>query len=127
MGNESDEVEKRECSFKFHDFTAQIGDSSITCHTIKMENCLYIWIGDSKENAMNDLSFAIVSPYEKDPLTTKIMGSISNEASNSLAKRLSKRLSMAVYVSFNVQVNNFSLPAIERRLRDEFNAYPEIF
>ncbi|KOC69196.1 Midasin, partial [Habropoda laboriosa] len=94
MGNESEEVEKTECSFKFHDFTTTIDDSSIACHIIKMENCLYIWIGDSNENAMNDLSFAISSPYEKYPLTTKIMGSISNEASSNLAKRLSKRLSM---------------------------------
>ncbi|XP_017798037.1 PREDICTED: uncharacterized protein LOC108579105 [Habropoda laboriosa] len=126
MGNESEEVEKTECSFKFHDFTTTIDDSSIACHIIKMENCLYIWIGDSNENAMNDLSFAISSPYEKYPLTTKIMGSISNEASSNLAKRLSKRLSMVVYVSFNVQVKNFSLLAIEKRLRDEFNAHPEI-
>ncbi|XP_017886216.1 proteasome assembly chaperone 4-like [Ceratina calcarata] len=125
MGNEEKEVTKPECSFKFHEFTANVGDLSIACHTIKMENCLYVWIG-GKENAMDDLSFAIGSPYEKEPLTTKIMGPVANDFSSNLAKRLSKKLSVAVYVSFNVQVDNLSLPGIERRLRDEFNSHPEI-
>ncbi|OAD61618.1 Midasin [Eufriesea mexicana] len=125
MESQLEEEIKDECSFKFHDFVAKIGDSSIAYHTIKMKDCLYVWIGDFQENAMNDLAFAIKSTYEKEPLATKIMGSITNEVSNSLAKRLSKRLSVAVYVSFNVQVDNLSLPAIERRLRDEINAHPE--
>ncbi|XP_017765801.1 PREDICTED: proteasome assembly chaperone 4-like [Eufriesea mexicana] len=127
MESQLEEEIKDECSFKFHDFVAKIGDSSIAYHTIKMKDCLYVWIGDFQENAMNDLAFAIKSTYEKEPLATKIMGSITNEVSNSLAKRLSKRLSVAVYVSFNVQVDNLSLPAIERRLRDEINAHPEVF
>lgn len=127
MDNEKEKSEKVECSIKFHDFAAKIGDSSIAYHLIKMENSLYVWIGDGNERAMNDLSYAIGSTYEKEPLSTKIMGPILDDVSISLSKRLSKRLSMAVYVSFNVQANNLSLPAIERRLRDEFNAHPEIF
>ncbi|XP_003705302.1 proteasome assembly chaperone 4 [Megachile rotundata] len=126
MGNESVEESKPECSFKFHEFMTDIGDKSIACHIIKMENCLYLWLGDFNENAMNDLSFAIVSPYEKQPLATKIMGPVVNEASSNLAQRLSKKLSKPVYVSFNIEVDYKSLPAIERRLRDEFNAHPEI-
>lgn len=129
MENQSkiEEITNSDCDVKFHEFVAKVGDLSISCHVIKMENSLYLWVGDYNENAMNDLSFAIKSPYEKEPLTTKIMGSIANEFSTSLAKRLSKKLSIAVYVSFNVQVDNLSLPAIERRLRDEFNSHPEIF
>lgn len=126
MGNESMEERKPECSFKFHDFVATVGEQTIACHIIKMEDCLYLWVGDVNENAMNDLSFAIVSPYENQPLVTKIMGPIANEASSNLAKRLSKKLSKPVYISFNVEANNLSLPAIERRLRDEFNSHPEI-
>ncbi|XP_076757254.1 proteasome assembly chaperone 4 [Xylocopa sonorina] len=127
MGNQSEELSEPECSFKFHDFTVKVGDLSVACHIIKMENCVYVWVGDLNQNAMNDLSFAIGSPYEKEPLATKIMGPIANESSTSLAKRLSKKLSMAVYVSFNVQIDNLSLPILERKLRDEFNSHPEIF
>ncbi|KAK1123816.1 Proteasome assembly chaperone 4 [Melipona quadrifasciata] len=127
MENKSEEIARSECDVKFHDFVAKVGDLSIACHTIKMENCLYVWIGDHSENAMNDLSFAIRAPYDKEPLTTKIIGPIANDFSSNLAKRLSKKLSIAVYVSFNVQVDNLSLPGIERRLQDEFNSHPEIF
>ncbi|XP_076183734.1 proteasome assembly chaperone 4 [Ptiloglossa arizonensis] len=117
---------KNECSFKFHDFVTQVGNLMLACHTIKMDNCLYLWVGDFNENVMNDLSFAIESPFAKDPLTTKIIGPIANEASSNLAKRLSKKLSKTVYVSFNVQVDNISLPLIERRLKEEFDAHPDI-
>lgn len=127
MENQSEEMVKNKCDLKFHEFMAEIGDLSIVCHIIKMEDSLYVWIGNCNENVMNDLSFAIKSPYEKEPLTTKIMGSIVNDCSSNLAKRLSKKLSMPVYISFNVQVDNFSLLGIERRLQDEFKLHPEIF
>ena len=127
MGNPTDEQAENECSFKFHDFVAKVGDSTIACHTIKMDNSLYLWVGDCRESAMNDLSFAIESQLSKEPVATKIMGPISNEASSNLAKRLSKRLSKPVYVSFNIQADNLSLPMIEKRLRDEISAHPENF
>ncbi|KZC07216.1 PREDICTED: uncharacterized protein LOC107185592 [Dufourea novaeangliae] len=126
MENRKGEETKSECTFGFHDFVIDIGNTTFACHTVKMDNCLYLWVGDSREKAMNDLSFAIESPLEKEPVATKILGSIANDASSNLAKRLSKKLSKPVYVSFNVQVN-ISLPAIERKLQEEFNAHPEIF
>lgn len=126
MENQSEEIVKNKCDLKFHEFMTEIGDLSIVCHMIKMEDSLYVWVGNYNDYAMNDLSFAIKSPYEKEPLTTKIMGSIVNDCSSNLAKRLSKKLSMPVYISFNVQVNNFSLLVIERRIQNELNLHPEI-
>ncbi|XP_076221067.1 proteasome assembly chaperone 4 [Nomia melanderi] len=116
-----------ECSFKFHDFAVEIGNTTFTCHTIKMDDCLYLWVGDSHEKIMNDLSFAIISPSTNEPITTKIIGPISDDVSSNLAKRLSKKLSKPVYVSFNAQVDNMSLPLLEKKLKDELNAYPEVF
>lgn len=126
MENQSEEMVKNKCDLKFHEFMTEIGDLLIVCHMIKMEDSLYVWVGNYNDNAMNDLSFAIKSPYEKEPLSTKIMGSIVNDCSSNLAKRLSKKLSMPVYISFNVQVNNFSLLVIERRIQNELNLHPEI-
>lgn len=127
MENQSEEMIKSKCGLKFHEFMTEVGDLLIVCHMIKMEDSLYVWVGNYNENAMNDLSFAIKSPYEKEPLATKIMGSIVNDCSSNLAKRLSKKLSMPVYISFNVQVDNFSLLTIERRLHNELISHPEIF
>lgn len=126
MENQKEEQTENKCSIKLHDFSIKIGDVTLACHTIKMNNCLYLWVGDFHENAMSDLSFAIESRLTKEPVTTKIIGSIANDISSNLAKRLSKKLLKPVYVSFNYAVDNLSLPVIERRLRDEFNAHPEI-
>lgn len=126
MENQSEEMVKSQCDLKFHEFMAQIGDLSIVYHMIKMEDSLYVWVGNYNDNTMNDLSFAIKSPYEKEPVTTKIMGSIFNDCSSNLAKRLSKKLSMPVYISFNIfNLNNLSLLLIEKRLRDELNFHPD--
>ncbi|XP_076653428.1 proteasome assembly chaperone 4 [Halictus rubicundus] len=126
MENHAEEQTESECSFKFHDFMIDIG-TTYACHTIKMDNCLYLWVGNPRKQIMNDLSFAIVSPFAKEPLTTKIMGPISDETSSNFAKRLSKKLSKPVYVSFNVEVDNPSMRALEMKLKDELAAHPEAF
>ncbi|XP_043258961.1 uncharacterized protein LOC122401088 [Colletes gigas] len=120
------EKTESECSFKFYDFVTEVGNMTLACHTIKMDNSLYLWVGDSREKAMNDLSFAIESQLAKEPFTTKIIGPIATEVSSNLAKRLSKKFSKPVYVSFNVPIDNMSLPAIEKRLKEEFDAHPDI-
>ncbi|XP_078041706.1 proteasome assembly chaperone 4 [Augochlora pura] len=128
MGNNAEEQPKTgECSFKFHDFVIDTGYHTFSCHAIKMDNCLYLWVGDSKENVMNDLSFAIVSPFAKEPLTTHVLGAISDDTSSNLAQRLSKKLSKPVYVSLNVQVNHPTLFILETKLRDELTTHPDIF
>ncbi|XP_011706188.1 PREDICTED: uncharacterized protein LOC105461391 isoform X2 [Wasmannia auropunctata] len=68
------EVNLLPCTFKFHNFVAKISDININCQVIKMEDCLYLWIGDFTNGSMGDLSFALTSNLERQPISTKIMG-----------------------------------------------------
>lgn len=112
------------CSFKFHDFSAKISDVTIRCEIMKMENSLYLSIGDSEK--MEDLSVALTSDFNKETIATKIIGSHINDTSTQMAKRLSMKLGKPVYVSFNVTVNNLILPAIEKRIHQEFETHVDL-
>lgn len=114
------------CNFSFHEFTARVCDQSISCHIIRTDSCFYLWLGNPQEEIMADLALGIQSPLQREPLTTKILGPIANEDSCSLAKRLAKKLQKPVYVSFNFPADNLSLPIIERALKAELQAHPEL-
>ncbi|EGI59807.1 Proteasome assembly chaperone 4 [Acromyrmex echinatior] len=120
------EVELLPSSFKFHNFVAKVGDTNINCQIIRMEDSLYLWIGDSVNGSMEDLSFALISSFEKQPIATKIMGSIANATSTNMAKRLSMKFGKAIYVSFNITPNNIILPGIEKRIQEEFKTHADL-
>lgn len=86
-----------------------------------MQDSLYIWIGNFSDNKMNDLSLALSSVYEKTPISTKLLGSIADSTSTNMAKRLAKKLGTPVYVSFNIQADNLSMPAIEKKIQQEIS------
>ncbi|XP_011162249.1 proteasome assembly chaperone 4 [Solenopsis invicta] len=123
---EKAEMELLPCSFKFHDFVAKVSDISISCQIIKMEDCLYLWIGDSTNCSMEDLSFALTSNFERQPIATKVMGSVADATSTNMAKRLSMKLGKPVYVSFNITADNIILPGIERRIQEEFKTHVDL-
>lgn len=114
------------CSFKFHSFSARVSDVTINCKIIKMENCLYLWIGNCNNPSMEDLSFALASNFESQPIATKIMGTVADATSTNMAKRLSMKLGKPVYVSFNITADNITLPGIERRIQEEFKTHAEL-
>lgn len=114
------------CNFKFHDFVAKVSDININCQIIKMEDCLYLWIGDSTNPSMEDLSFALTSSFERQPIATKIMGSVADATSINMAKRLSMKLGKPIYVSFNITPDNITLPGIERRIHEEFKKHADL-
>jgi len=120
------EVELLPCSFKFHDFVVKVSDVNVNCQIIKMEDCLYLWIGDSANRSMDDLSFALKSSFEAQPIATKIMGSVADATSTNMAKRLSKKFGKPIYVSFNVTADNITLPGIERRIQEEFKTHADL-
>ncbi|KAK2575962.1 hypothetical protein KPH14_007323 [Odynerus spinipes] len=122
----ADQCKQYPCSFKFHKFVDQVGEVSISCHIIKMEDCLYLWVGDATNSAMNDLAFALQSKYESVPIATKIIGSVADEVSTNIAKRLTKKLGKPVYVSFNLQTDRMLLPRIEQRIQQEFKINEEL-
>ncbi|XP_071638486.1 proteasome assembly chaperone 4 [Temnothorax longispinosus] len=120
------DVELLPCSFKFHDFTAKVSDVNINCQIIKMEDCLYLWIGDSANRIMGDLSVAFKSNFERQPIATKIMGSVADATSMNMAKRLSMKFKKPIYVSFNITADNIVLPGIERRIQEEFRTHADL-
>ncbi|KYM99049.1 Proteasome assembly chaperone 4 [Cyphomyrmex costatus] len=120
-------VELLPCSFRFHNFVVKVSDTNINCQIIRMKDSLYLWIGDSINGSMEDLSFALTSSFERQPIATKIIGSIADATSTNMAKRLSMKLGKAVYVSFNITPNNIILPGIERRIQEEFKAHTDLY
>lgn len=123
----SDDLELLPCSFQFHDFHDTVGQVGLQCQFMKMDQSLYVWVGDDDEN-MKDLAlgFAMQNQSKNSVLATKIMGPIDNEVSSDLARRLSKKSGKPVYVSFNLTVDNLNLPNIERRIYQEFQIHPEL-
>lgn len=111
------------CSFKFHNFSAKISDITVNYEIIKMENSLYLWIGD--DGKMDDLSFALASDLDRQSIVTKIIGP-ADATSTNMAKRLSMKLGKPVYVSFNVTASNIILPEIERRIQEEFKTHADL-
>lgn len=115
-------------SFLFHNFRYEFGEVRIHCQIMKMEKSLYLWIGDGNERTMADLAlaFAMENNDKTSVLSTKILGPLADEVSTNIAHRLSKYLGQAVYVSFNINVNNRYLPNIEKRIHEEFKNHPEL-
>ncbi|EFN83492.1 Proteasome assembly chaperone 4 [Harpegnathos saltator] len=91
-----------------------------------MENCLYLWIGDCNNPTMEDLSFALASNFQRQPIATKIMGAVADATSTNMAKRLSMKLGRPVYVSFNITADNITLPGIERKIQEEFKTHADL-
>lgn len=113
-------------NFKEHNFEINVGNVAINVQITKMEGCLYLWIGKVSEDELNDLSFALPSKYEKSSVVTKIIGSMEDTTSTNIAKRLSNKLGKPIYVSFNLPVDNLSLPGIEKKIHEEFQKNPDL-
>ncbi|XP_046740326.1 proteasome assembly chaperone 4-like [Diprion similis] len=109
------------CRFKCCNILTEVGDIKISCQMIKMKDSYYIWVGDFGDGVMNDLSLALISNYQKVPISTKLLGSAIDSTSNNIAGRLATKLGKPVYVSFNIKTDKLSLPAIEKKLSHEMS------
>jgi hypothetical protein len=81
---------------------------NISFHSIKYsDKCLYLWIGDYNERMAN-LSCAIRTPFERDPVGIEIilaneeLNNNTNNLGKDLSIKLAKKLNKQVFVSFNV-------------------------
>ncbi|XP_001607986.1 proteasome assembly chaperone 4 [Nasonia vitripennis] len=113
------------CSFQFHNFHDQVGEVRLQCQIMKMDQSLYLWVGDYNDRSMKDLALAFAMD-KKPAVSTKIMGPIADEISCNVASRLAKKTGKPVYVSFNVNVDNLTLPNVEKRIHEEFKKHPEL-
>lgn len=114
------------CSFKFHEFVAKITDINIVCQIIKMKDSLFLWVGDCNNSSIDDLSFALLSNLDKQPIATKIMGTVEKTTSLNMARRLTMKIEKPVYISFNVIADNITLLGIEKRIQEEFKTHKDL-
>lgn len=120
-------IEYMKPNFEIHSFSTEIAESRVHFQVLKMEKCLFIWIGSGTDPTFNDLGMALVTSYGRLPLCTRLMGAHTDMTSLNLASRLAKKFQKAVYVSYNVPSDRLSLPAIEKQLQEEIKAHPEKF
>ena len=122
--------------FKFLHFHDRVGKKTFDCLIIKMEDCLYVWIGDRNNPSMQDLSLAINFDFYKRtasresitirPYATKILGDVANATSLIMAKRLSRAFQKSIYVSFNITESYWIWVHVESRIRDEFETHMDL-
>ncbi|XP_014238971.1 uncharacterized protein LOC106660510 [Trichogramma pretiosum] len=127
MGLDND-LELLPCSFQFHNFQDKVGEVNLICQITKMKQSFYVWLAEYNDQSLKHLAVAstVAGDGKKQVLSTKILGPIVDDTSSFIASRLSAKVGVPVFVSFNVMTDNLSLPAIEKRIAQEFNNHPEL-
>ncbi|KAL3286575.1 hypothetical protein HHI36_001076 [Cryptolaemus montrouzieri] len=116
-----------ESSFSTHIFSDDLQGTKILFQVIKMLDSCIIFINDQNNLKFVDLSLAIQSRFEREPLTTNLVGHGVDNSSVNLANKLNKRLKKLVYLSLNVEGDRLLLPGLEKRLYEEIKSRPEKF
>jgi hypothetical protein len=78
-------------------------DTAFACQILHLDGCYWIWIGSGGAPCMSNICTAIMTKYEKTPLTTTILGSGMDEGQG-MAQRLSRRLGKMIFVSNDLKV-----------------------
>ena len=120
-------IEYTTSSFQVHDFIETFCDTCIAFTVLKMKDSVFIWLGLKNEPTLTDMSLAIQTLYSALPSSIKILGKTSDVTSTNIAIRLQRKLQKPVYVSCNVPLDRFLLPAVEKRLAEELKNKPECF
>ncbi|XP_034253944.1 proteasome assembly chaperone 4-like [Thrips palmi] len=110
-----------------HGFHFKACEQGVVVKALKLEKGLFIWVGALSQPVLEDLALSMSTPYEHDPIQTKLMGDVLNMTSMNLGSRLSKKLGKPVYLSFNLECDKMSLPAIEAGIVEEIKKHPHLF
>ena len=103
-------------------------DKQVLYLVYRMIDSLLLWIGLESDPSFHELSVAMMTRYEKDPMSTKLLGAPTSTTSSSLAARLSKKCNKQVFVSCNFPETDSSfLTSVEERLVEEMKMSPEAF
>lgn len=123
------DIEFIDSSFQSHEFSFIFCDMDVKCGILKMRDSYFMWIGDSKNPQLSDLSFGIKSQYDSQSIATKILGTASADiTSQSMAMRLNQKLKKPIFISFNLSIsNNRLLEEIEKRINEEIEMNPAMF
>lgn len=122
------EVEKTAPSLlKMHTFSEELSSVCVSFEVLKLENSLYIWIGN-ENRTFSDMSIAMGVP-PNEVATTRILGSVHMQTpSDLMGKRISLKLKKPVYLSYNLPMDDSILmKAVEKKIQSEMAASPHHF
>lgn len=114
-------------TFKVHVFRATFMDKTILFQVVKMDESVLVFVNFIDLMRLTDMSLAMRSPYEKQPIGTQLLGDRPENVSKNIATRLCKKLNKSAYVSWNVDCEKQTLPLIEQRLYEEIKSFPDCF
>lgn len=123
-GNDGATIEKVESRWKSHLFTAEIAENIFTFRVLKMNESLFIYIGQQDNESLDELAMAV--PVE-DFVSTTIIGTLHGCDSQELAKQFTHRLKKQVFISCNVPSNNIIRLDIVKRITEEMKNIPDAF
>lgn len=116
-----------ESSFNIHVFNENIFERNIVFQVVKMQESCMVFINDKEDPQLLNLTLSLMSRFEKEPISTNLIGLSADNTSNNIATKLTKKLKKAVYVSYNLEDSRTLTPAVEKRLYDEIRTNPNNF
>lgn len=109
-----------------HLFSTDISDNKYNFRVLKMQDSLFVYIGQSDAEVFTEMAMAMLMPDTGECLATTIMGE-QLCCSQELAANLAKKLKKQVYLSCNVPQEPHIRPALCKRFADEVKQSPDYF
>uniref|UniRef100_A0A0A9Z9J2 Proteasome assembly chaperone 4 n=1 Tax=Lygus hesperus TaxID=30085 RepID=A0A0A9Z9J2_LYGHE len=111
-----------EPTFKPHQFTDTVLGQQVTFEILKMNSSVYVWIGSSSRNTMENMCMAIPSRFSPQPLASTWFG--ETDVTSPMSQKLSKKLNKPVILSLNV-LDQHAVPHVEQALFSDIKNNPE--
>jgi hypothetical protein len=120
-------MEKSASSLKMHTFSEELSSVNVSFEVLKLENSLFIWIGD-ENRSFSDMSVIMNLP-PNEVTTSRLLGSVHMTTSSDLmGKRISLKLEKPVYLSYNLPMeDNILMKAVEKKIQSEITSNPDNF
>lgn len=122
--NDTAQITKVDSKWSAHYFTSDIMDSVYTFRVLKMNQSLFIYIGQNGCEALDELAMAM--PVN-DFVSTTIIGTQHGSESQELAQQLTRRLKKQVFVSYNLPMNTQTRLMLVKRIAEEIKNVPDAF
>lgn len=123
-GHDNATIEKVDSKWTSHFFTAEICESFYTFRVLKMNQSVFIYIGQLGNELLDELAMAV--PVD-DFTSTTILGTLYGCDSQELAQQFTKRLKKQVFVSCNIPSNNTVRLLLVKRIAEEIKNVPDAF
>ncbi|XP_026984060.1 proteasome assembly chaperone 4 isoform X3 [Sagmatias obliquidens] len=117
-----------------HNFSARLWEQLVHFHVMRLTDSLFLWVGATPH--LRNLSVAMCTryvsaaggPWDPIPVSTALLGDVSDTTSTGLAQRLARKTSKQVFVSYNLPNTDSSFTLlVENRIKEEMEAFPEKF